>query len=143
MAIVNRSLDASEQRKAFTMNLQAVATGVTIQAMIVPYASVLEGVKVAAAGLSGSPTYDLRIWRFIAGTGVTTIAGGATTLTAVAVGTSGVQSMVLASSGSTLLNLLANDVITLTSGAANTAVTNLTVGIVVKAVQDIKTVYGA
>ena len=111
-------------------------------AAVIPYPATLDGVRVAAAGISGTPTYDLRVLRFIAGAGVTTIAGGATTLTGVAVGTSGIQSMVLASSGSTLLNLLAGDMITLTSGGANSAVTGLNVSVVVKALQDIKTSFG-
>ena len=142
MAVTNRTLDASEQRKTIEASYLLTATGVTVLAAQIPYASTLEAVKVAAQGLSGSPTYDLRVWRFIVGTGVTTIAGGATTLTGVAMGTSGAQSMVLAASGNTLLNLLANDVITLTSGGANTAVTALNVAVVIKAVQDIKTSFG-
>ena len=142
MAITNRALDASEQRKLIEFGIGAVATGATLLVAQIPYASTLEAVKVSAQGLSGSPTYDLRVWRFIVGTGVTTIAGGATTLTGVAMGTSGAQSMVLAASGSTLLNLLPNDVITLTSGTANTAVTGLNVAVVIKAVQDIKISFG-
>jgi len=49
----------------------------------------------------------------------------------------------LAAAGSSFLNLLAGDVITLTSGAANTAVTALSVGVAIKAIQDITTVSGA
>lgn len=143
MAITNRALDASEQRKNFAASYTAVATGTTLLALTVPFNSTLEAIKVSAQGLSGSPTYDLRVWRFIVGTGVTTIAGGATTLTAVAMGTSGPQSMVLAASGSSFLNLLSGDVLTLTSGGANTAVTGLAVGVCIKAIQDIKTNFGA
>lgn len=142
MAITNRALDASEQRQVFQADFALTGTGATLLIAQVPFNSTLEAVRIAAQGLSGSPTYDLRVWRFITGTGVTSIAGGATTLTGVAMGTSGIQSMVLAASGNTLLNLLANDVITLTSGAANTAVTGLAVSLVVKAVQDIKTSFG-
>lgn len=142
MAIVNRSLDPSEQRKVFEAAYGAVATGVTVFVCAVPFNSTLDGIRVAAAGLSGSPTYAMTVQRFITGAGLTAITGGATTLTAVAFGTSGIQSMVMAASGSTLLNLLAGDVIALTSGAANTAVTNLSVSAVIKAVQDIKTSFG-
>lgn len=142
MAIVNRDLDASEQRRSLTQNYGAVATGATVHVAFVPTAGTLEAVKVAVAGLSGSPTYDLRVLRFIAGAGVTSIAGAATTLTGVAVGTSGVQSMVLAASGSSFLNLMAGDVLTLTAGAANTNVLQLSCGVVVKAIQDIKTQFG-
>jgi hypothetical protein len=143
MAITNRALDASEQRRAFQSSFAATATGATLLALHVPFNSTLEAVKLCAQGLSGSPTYDLRVWRFIVGTGVTTIAGGATTSTPLTMGTSGPHSMALAASGSSFLNLLANDVITLTSGATNAAVTGLSVAIVIKAIQDIKTVHGA
>lgn len=142
MGVTNRSLDASEQRKVLGAAYGAVATGATLHACIVPFNSTLEGIRVAAEGLSGAPTYAMRIQRFIAGAGITAIAGGATTLTATAFGTSGLQSMVLAAAGSTLLNLLAGDIITLTSGGANTAATNLSVSVVVKATQDIKTQFG-
>lgn len=141
MAINNRTLDPSLQRQVFQSSYGVVATGVTLSALVVPYASTLDAVRVTANGLSGSPTIDLRVWRFIVGTGVTTIAGGATTLTAQALGTSGIQSMVLASSGSSLLNLLANDVITLTTGGANTAA-SYTVSVVIKNTQDIRTSFG-
>ena len=142
MAITNRAKDVSEQRDVLQSSFQLTVTGATLFAAVIPYPATLDGVRVAAAGISGTPTYDLRVLRFIAGAGVTTIAGGATTLTGVAVGTSGIQSMVLASSGSTLLNLLAGDMITLTSGGANSAVTGLNVSVVVKALQDIKTSFG-
>ena len=141
MAINNRTLDASLQRQTFQAAYGVVGTGVTLSACVVPYASTLDAVRVTANGLSGSPTIDLRVWRFIVGTGVTTIAGGATTLTAQALGTSGIQSMVLASSGNSLLNLLANDVITLTTGGANTAA-SYTVSVVIKNTQDIRTSFG-
>ena len=142
MGITNRSKDVSEQRDSIQTTLGLVATGATILVAQIPYNSTLDAVKVSAQGLSGSPTYDLRVWRFIVGTGVTTIAGGATTLTPLVMGTSGLQSMSLAASGSSFLNLMANDVITLTSGGANTAVTGLSVSVVIKAVQDIKSTFG-
>jgi len=142
MAITNRALDPSEQRQVFESSYGLVATGATLQACLVPYASTLAAVRVAAVGISGSPTLDLRVWRFIVGTGVTAIAGGATTLAMQAVGTSGLQSMVIAASGSSFLNLAANDVITLTSGGANSAVAQLGTAVVVQALQDIKTSFG-
>lgn len=142
MGITNRAMDASEQRRVFQSSYGAVATGATLHVAAIPFACTLDGIKLAVAGLSGSPTYAAAIWRFIPGTGVTTITAGFTTLTGVAMGTSGVQTFVSVASGNTLLNLLANDVVTITSGAANTAVTNLTAAVVVKAVQDIKTSFG-
>jgi hypothetical protein len=142
MAVVNRTFDASEQKRPLSFSYAAVATGLTLQSVLVPYASTLNAVRVAAVGISGTPTLDMRVWRFIVGTGVTTIAGGATTLTMQAVGTSGVQAMVLAASGSTLLNLQAGDVITMTSGGANSAVAQLSGAVVIQALQDIRTTFG-
>ena len=141
MAINNRTLDDSIKRQVFQSDFAVLGTGITISALVVPYPSTLDAVRVAANGLSGSPTIDLRVWRFIVGTGVTSIAGGATTLTAQAIGTSGVQSMVLAASGNSLLTLLTNDVITLTTGGANTAASYV-FAVVLKNTQDIRTTYG-
>lgn len=142
MAITNRSLDPSEQIRSLPFSYGLVATGSTLQACVVPFASTLRAVRVAAVGLSGAPTIDMRVWRFIPGAGATAIAGGATTLAAQAVGTSGVQAMVLAAQGSTLLNLVAGDVITLTSGGANAAAAQLSGAVVIQAVQDIRTTFG-
>lgn len=142
MAIINRTLDPSEQRRIIEQSYGAVATGATLHVAVVPYPAELQAAVMAVAGLSGSPTYDLRILRFIVGTGVTTFSPGTTTLTGAAVGTSGLQSFLLAANGSTLVALLANDVITVTSGAANTAVTNASFGVVLKALQDYKTSFG-
>ncbi len=142
MGIVNRTLDASQQRSVLPFAQGTpIGTGITVMAALVPSQSVLQAVTVSATGLSGSPTLDLRIFRFIAGAGATMIAGGATTLTAVAAGTSGVQSMVLAASGNSLLNLLANDVLAVITGTSNTAAT-YAIGFVVQNTQDIKTSLG-
>ncbi len=137
MAIVNRSLDPSQQQAVIENSFQAVATGATLLVAAIPFPATLKQIKVACQGVSGSPTYDLRVWRFIVGTGVTTIAGGATTLTGQAMGTSGIQAVVLAAAGSSFLNLQAGDVLTLTSGTASTAVTGLAVDVVIQATQDI------
>lgn len=137
MAIVNRTLDASQQQGEVLASFQAVVTGATLHVAMVPYPSTLKQIKVSGFGLSGAPVYDLRVLRFIVGTGVTTIAGGATSLTITAVGTSGIQAMVLAAAGSSFLNLQANDVLTLTSSGSNTAVTGLSVAVVLQATQDI------
>lgn len=153
MAVVNRTLDASEQRKVFEVNTQALATGVTLQLGIVPYPSVLVEAQIAAWGLSGAPTYALAINRFITGTGFTTIVVGTGTSNIPAeFGTSGpgafgaslfgASGMVLAAAGSTLLNLLPNDVLTLTSGVANTAVKALSCAVVIQPIQDIKVHFG-
>jgi len=59
-----------------------------------------------------------------------------------AFGTSGAFQMVLPASGSTLLQLQANDVLMYQSGVANTAVTGLSIGVVLRPIQDIKLQFG-
>lgn len=143
MAIVNRTLDASQQTLVVKFSKDGViGTGVTVPVGLVPSNSTLKAVKLAAAGLSGSPVVDLSIWRFIVGAGVTVITGGATSLTVVAEGTSGVQSFVLAASGSSLLNLLSGDKLIAVTSGANTAGTNYAIEAVIQMVQDIRTVHG-
>lgn len=142
MAINNMALDASEQNRVYTNAYNLVVTGITLVPFIVPSNGSIKAMSLAAVGLSGSPTYAFTIGRFITGSGFTALTGGMTTLTAGAVGTSGVQSFVLAASGSTLLNVLANDLIQITTGGANTAAVHLTVGMVIQSTQDVKTQYG-
>jgi len=142
MAIVNRDLDASEQRKAFVQTFGAVATGITLPVLAVPYPSTLDGIAVSAHGLSGTPTLAFSILRFIVGTGVTTITAGFTTLTPLAYSTSGLASVVQVAAGNTLLNLQANDIICATSAGSNAALKSLGVAVVLKATQDVKTTFG-
>lgn len=145
MAIVNRTLDTTEQRKVFGVVAGAVATGVTGLICAVPYPCVLDEGQIMAFGLSGSPSYAISIQRFIAGTGFTTIViATGTSNTPPAYGTSGVGSsgIVFVAAGSTLRNLLANDVLAFTSGVANTAVTNLAINVVLRPIQDIKVHFG-
>ncbi len=137
MAIVNRTLDPSQQQVMQVANYGAVVTGATLHVAVIPSPSILKQIKIAVAGVSGTPTYDLRVLRFIVGSGVTSIAGGATTLTGTAVGTSGIQTLVLAAAGSSFLSLIAGDLLTLTSGGANSAVTNISVASVIQDTQDI------
>lgn len=149
MAVVNRTLDATEQRKVgviqWSNGVTLVGTGVTRVMGIVPWPSTLDAGQIAAFGLSGAPSYELSVNRFIIGSGFTTyvIAVGASNIPP-AYGTSGVgiSAMILPASGSTLLNLQANDVLYLVSGVANTAATYLAVSLVLKPTQDIKYNFG-
>jgi hypothetical protein len=151
MAIVNRTQDASEQRKVFEVVFPKVAgasfnnigTGVTCIVGLVPYACTLDAFQAAAFGISGAPTVQLNVDRFIAGAGFTTIILATGTSNVVpAFGTSGVGAAVLAASGSTLRNLIANDVLVLTTGGANAAANAIVAGVVLKPLQDIKTQFG-
>jgi len=145
MAIVNRTLDVSEQRKVFETKAGATATGITGIVCVVPWPSTLVEGQIVAFGLSGAPAVALAVNRFIAGTGFTsiTIATGTSNLPP-AYGTSGVgiSGMILPAAGSTLLNLLANDVLLYVTSVANTAVTGLAVDVVLAPVQDIKVHFG-
>lgn len=143
MAVINRALDASEQRKILEAVYGAIATGATSIVEQVPYNSVLQKAQFAAFGISGSPTAQLALQRFIPGAGFTTIlVGSANALPAF--GTSGVLVVgaSLPAAGSTLLNLIANDVITVTLGGTTSAVTGLCVNLVIQPLQDVKTNFG-
>jgi len=142
MAICNRDLGFSEQEKLLGDAYGALATGVTVPVATVPWPCTIQSAKVAAFGISGTPTVALTIQRFIVGSGVTSYLGGFTTLTMQAAGTSGVQSVVTAAAGSTALLLQTGDVIMATTGGANSAVTGLQVSVVVQATQDIRSWFG-
>jgi hypothetical protein len=95
------------------------------------------GVSAIAVGISGSPTSQLAVERFVVGAGLTVFAlGGA--LTHTAIGTSGAQGFSLPAAGNSLLSLAAGDLLTVQTGGANTAAKVLHVTAVVKALQDIK-----
>ncbi len=142
MAITNRSLDSSQQNQLLQAEYGAVATGATLFVAKVPAASTLQKAELAITGLSGAPAYALRILRFIVGTGVTSINPTNNTTVPPEYGTSGSLAVSLLASGNTLLNLLAGDVLTVTSSVANTAVTNLSVAVVIKETQDIVSTLG-
>lgn len=138
MAINNRSLSSSEQNRVIPTNYGLSVTGAVLNVAAIPYPCTLNAVKTSLKGLSGALTGALKVDRFIVGTGLTTIAGSATTLTFTAIGTSGMQNMVLAASGSSFLSLQANDVVTITLAGTNAAADALSVALVVQAIQDIK-----
>lgn len=143
MAIVNRDLDASEQRKTLQCEFGLTGTGLTLLCVQVPVASELQAIRVAGIGLSGSPTVAFTIGRFIAGTGFTSITGGATTVTITAFGTSGLQTMAVAASGSSLVALQAGDILQMTTGGANTAASSYSFAFVIKELVDIKNQFAA
>ncbi len=142
MAICNRDLDASEQKLEIVANYGAVATTLILPVGNVPWPCTIVGARVAAVGISNAPTGALKINRFIVGSGSTVYLGGFTTLTLQAVGTSGLQSVVIAAAGSTALSLQAGDEITYTSAGSNSAVSSLSVSIVVQKTQEIVTHFG-
>lgn len=147
MAVVNRALDNSQQETEFYESFGAFSTGasnlaVSVPIAMIPYPSTLVAARVAATGISGSPTLDLSITRFIVGSGSTSYLGGFTSIALQAVGTSGIQSVTIAAAGSTALNLLAGDVVYGSVAGQDSAVTGLAVSIVIDATQSIKTHFG-
>ena len=148
MGIVNRSMDASEQKDVIqrtTALSVGASAGANFHLGMVPYPAVLKAVEVAHVGLSGAPTAQIDVIRFVAGAGLTQITGLAATHTAVAVGTSGVQGLSLQAAGNTLLILQRGDVLVwnqLFSGG-NVGTSQSTITAVVQKTQDIVQHFGS
>lgn len=151
MAICNRDLDSTQQINTFNCSLggnpavtntsaPGIITGQTYMLAIVPYQSQLASAMVSTMGVSGAPNLSLWVQRFIAGSGVTSMAVGGS-LVATTFGTSGAQTFVIAGAG--LTGLQAGDVLALSVAAANTAANNVVVTLALKALQDIRTTFGA
>lgn len=148
MAIVGRDLDVSERKVAFQWSAQfggqslttdggvVTATGTTLFMFMLPFPCTLQSGSVYAQGISGAPQIGLFVQRFVAG--ATTYAMGISNMVLSAFGTSGVQGLSgLPAAGSTLLNFLTGDVVVCQTAAANTAIKNLMIELVVKKTQDI------
>lgn len=147
MAVLNRTLDTTEQRVIFEAPLPAaqLATGVTSVIAVVPFPCVIDYAQAVANGISGAPTWQINVDRFIAGTGFTTIIlATGTSNTPPAYGTSGVGSsgMVMVAVGSTLRNLLANDQLMLTTGGSGAAFKSGTVSVALRPIQDVRVDFG-
>lgn len=141
MAIINRDLDASQQTNVVNASLTNTITGQTYCLGVIPYPAQLIAATQAVIGLSGSPNHSLWLQRFVVGVGVTSVSIG-NSLVATTFGTSGVQGFSLPNAATLTLLLQANDMLVLSTGAANTATTNTTVTFVIKALQDIKSAFG-
>jgi hypothetical protein len=140
MGIINRTQDISEQKDLIAGSFLNVGTGATVLIHKAPRAQVITDAKCSTVGISGAPTLQLALERFVVGAGLTHISiGGA--LTAANLSTSGSQTFSLPATGSSLLNLAAGDVLCMVSGAANAAAVQYMVDVVVQNVQDIKTWY--
>lgn len=145
MAIVNRTLDASEQRKVFQQKLVAaeLVNGFSGIIAIAPYACTLDAGAIALYGISGAPQFQISVNR-TGGAGATFVLAVGTSNIPLAMGTSGAWQMVLPASGSTLLNIGAGDTIMYAqNGGTGAAAVQAMVSIVLKPIQDIKTQHGA
>lgn len=136
MPVIARELDVSERRRITSLDLANVAAG-TYKVEIIPGAHQIDAVRVAASGLTSTPTLQLVCQRFTAA-GLTNINIGSA-LTLQALGTSGIQSYVLPAAGSSLLQLAEGDVLSVTT--ASGGVTALSVACVVRTLQDIKSFF--
>lgn len=137
MPNINRTMDASEQKDLVAAEVTATVTGKDYIIHKAPRAQTITDAKCTVVGMSGAPTSTLKLQRFVVGAGLTTISiSGA--LTHTAIGTSGSQTYSLPATGSSLLALAAGDFVVATSGAANAAVEQMFVDLVVQNVQDIK-----
>lgn len=146
MAITNRDLDVSEQKRAFSFSVGTkLAPNVAAATMCighVPFQSELKALNIAGHGFSGAPQVELRIQRFIAGAGFTMIAPGVSAIVP-SMGVSGPVGVSLPAAGHSLIQLLAGDVLTLLTAVANTSTDTVTGGFVLKALQDFKADFGS
>lgn len=146
MSILNRTLDGSQQRQAFHFNSnEAITAGTTGVLAYVPYPCVLQAAQIAAFNAQADINLLLTVTRFIVGTGVTTITLGSTFAPSV-FGTSGVLAagISLPASGSTLLNLMSNDVLGYVAGGTGStaAIFSYSGCFVARAVQDSRVFLG-
>lgn len=139
MAINNRSLGGGEQRHVTQSQLGAVggAAAEIHYVHVAPRPQLVEAIKTTCLGLTGACTANFMLSRFVSG-GQTIIGSYCATLTLAAFGTSGIQSVSFLAS----LPLIANDAIQVTCGGSNIGVTDLTVSVVVKNLEDIKSNFG-
>ena len=141
MAIVNRDSDVSEQRDVLSAQLKGYLDGTTVSICVFPRPGKVEAVRLACAGISGAPVLQLSIQRFIVGgaAGGTNLGTASfTAITAQVMGTSGVQTIAVAS-GTTFLNQVQEgDQLIGVCSPANTAITSGVLSLVVRNLQDIK-----
>lgn len=143
MPLINRDKDIGEQREDFSVNLGAVATGVTRCVLIAPYSSEVSAIAVAGRGISGTPTAQFSINRFVVGSSLTNSGtAGFTSLSVQDYGTSGFQSVVQAASGSTTIQMNKGDALIYVSAGSNAAMAEVELMVSLKCLQDIKNQFG-
>lgn len=141
MAIVNRDKDATEQKEFIPIALSAVTTtGGTYMICAVPFQCEVKAIRLAAAGLSTVPVFEVEAYRFSGGV---TINSSICTATSVGLfGTSGLVSLTLGTAGSTQVFVDANSVLVLTVSGANAAAAQVSGTVVVQKLQDLVTYFG-
>ncbi len=145
MAVVNRTLDGSEQSKVLPFAREtAITSGETGILSLVPFQCVLQAAQLAAYSVESNPNLLLKVNRFIVGQGFTSWNIGST-FAVRDFGVSGVltSGVSLPAAGSTLLQLMANDTLVYLAGGGSTAAIFGVAGcFVVKPMQDIRVFLG-
>lgn len=151
MPIVNRDLDSSQQRDVYQALVNGAAsgvsagiqnpgvpTGLTFPLCTISRPSSLVAAQVAAWGISGTPNHNLWVYRFAGG--FTSIQVGAS-IAPTAFGTSGSLGYSILPAA-TSFPLIAGDQLVLNTTASNAAFAQVTMTLVTRALQDIKTDFG-
>lgn len=146
MSIHNRGLGVTEMRKTldFSLGSLALTTGETGVLACVPFPCLLDGAQISAFSVTSDVNLLFTVRRFIVGTGATTYNLGST-FAPRDFGTSGVfaNGISLPVSGSTLLQLMPNDVLGYQVGGGATAgIFGFAGSFVVRPVQDVKRYFG-
>lgn len=146
MPIINRNLQASQQRTCYQGNFSSVvAAGNTYIVSFLPNNGIVTGVFATAIGISNTPALSFWLYRFNQGqslsTGVTnagyTFIGLGATLTVPAYGTSGFAFYGATINGLTIANVmgttcLVGDYLVAQLSGSNAALTTAVIGGVVK-----------
>lgn len=138
MAIVNRDLDASQQKDVVNFrSAGAVATGASLNVCVIPYPCVLQSVNTYATGVSNAMQVAVNVQRWVSA-GVTVIACGISNIVLQNYSLSGILGFSgLAAPGSTLLALQTGDVLNLVASVSNGNALELNMDFVLKKSQDI------
>lgn len=141
MAVINRTNDVSEQKISFEQVFgPSIISGATLQIGPIPYPGTLSQVVATCVAGAATSSSSVEIARFIPGSGFTVITGLGASFVFSVYGTSGYTSVSLTAQGSTLLNLLAGDMIQcrLNNGANFPQIT-----VVMRKTQDAVTFFGS
>lgn len=146
MGIVNRSMDASEQRVDFTIpllnvtgnSLAVMDAGATALVWMAPYPCVIEAARCQAAGISTGAVLGLWKWSH------NTKAHTGISMTVYAIGTSNAPAAAgfTTGAGATCQQFSTGDMLSAENLIANSAIKNGVLAITVKKLQDIATHLG-
>lgn len=131
MGNINRNKDDSEKQFDVHANIRETTTGEADHVYHAPHACEIQSARLMGEGLSGTPTAQLQIQRFVTGEGETQIALGPA-VTIQSVGTSGPQAFAFSS-----VQLQAGDQVVVANGGTNAALAQLGISLVAKRTQDI------